>query len=71
MRDIAARDYLRKAKDVLGIDLYSTQHKENLPENKEELSLHMQLNYKQSIEIAEEEVISNVLAKNKFDQTKK
>ena len=71
MRDISARDYLRKAKDVLGIDLYSTQHKENLPENKEELSLHMQLNYKQSIEIAEEEVISNVLAKNKFDQTKK
>jgi len=71
MRDIAARDYLRKAKDVLGIDLYSTQHKENLPENKEELSLHMQLNYKQSIEIAEEEVISNVLAKNKFEQTKK
>jgi len=71
MRDISARDYLREAKDVLGIDLYSTQHKENLPENKEELSLHMQLNYKQSIEIAEEEVISNVLAKNKFDQTKK
>ena len=71
MRDISARDYLRKAKDVLGIDLYSTQHKENLPENKEELSLHMQLNYKQSIEIAEEEVISNVLAKNKFEQTKK
>ncbi len=71
MRDISARDYLRKAKDVLGIDLYSTQHKEDLPENKEELSLHMQLNYKQSIEIAEEEVISNVLAKNKFEQTKK
>tara|TARA_R100001079_G_scaffold15933_1_gene8078 strand:+ start:1321 stop:3735 length:2415 start_codon:yes stop_codon:yes gene_type:complete len=71
MRDISARDYLRKAKDILGIDLYSTQHKENLPENKEELSLHMQLNYKQSIEIAEEEVISNVLAKNKFEQTKK
>jgi len=71
MRDIAARDYLRKAKDILGLDLYSTNNKENLPENKEELSLHMQLNYKQSIEIAEEEVISNTLAKNKFDQTKK
>jgi hypothetical protein len=31
----------------------------------------MQLNYKQSIEIAEEEVISNVLAANKYDETKK
>ena len=33
MRDIAARDYLRAAKDTLGLDLYSTQNKENLPEN--------------------------------------
>jgi len=70
MRDISARDYLREAKDTLGLDLYSTQNKENLPENKEELSLHMQLDYKQSIEIAEEEVISNVLAQNKFKETK-
>jgi hypothetical protein len=31
----------------------------------------MQLNYKQSIEIAEEEVINNVLNSNKFDETKK
>tara|TARA_R110002020_G_scaffold96889_1_gene231512 strand:+ start:14781 stop:17198 length:2418 start_codon:yes stop_codon:yes gene_type:complete len=71
MRDIAARDYLRAAKDTLGLDLYSTQNKENLPENKEELSLHMQLDYKQSIEIAEEEVISSVLAQNKFKEIKK
>ena len=31
----------------------------------------MQLNYKQSIEIAEEEVINNILDFNKFDETKK
>ena len=31
----------------------------------------MQMNYKQQVEIAEEEVISNVLAKNKYNQTKK
>ena len=31
----------------------------------------MQLNYKQSIEIAEEEVISNILDYNKFDEVKK
>ena len=71
MRDIQTREYLQKAQQVLGMDLYSTENKDNLPENEEELSLHMQLDYKQSIEIAEEEAISNVLAQNKFYETKK
>ena len=44
---------------------------EKLPENEEELSVHMQLDYKQSIEIAEEEAISNVMQLNKFDLIKK
>ena len=34
-----------------------------LPENEEELDLHMQLSYKQSVEIAEEEVINNTFRK--------
>ena len=38
-----------------------------MPETKDELELHMQLKYKQSIEIAEEEAISSVLAQNKYD----
>jgi hypothetical protein len=38
-----------------------------VPESKEELELHMQLSYKQSIEIAEEEAISTVFAQNKYD----
>ena len=41
-----------------------------LPESKEEMELHMQLSYKQSIEIAEEEAISTVLATNEFDSIK-
>ncbi len=31
----------------------------------------MQMDYKQSIEVAEEEVINNVLAKNKYDLTRR
>jgi hypothetical protein len=31
----------------------------------------MQLSYKQSIEIAEEEAINNVLDKNKYEETRK
>jgi len=71
LRDIETRDYLEKAQAVLGMDLYSTENKDNLPENEDELALHMQLDYKQSVEIAEEEAISNVLAKNKYDQVNK
>ena len=42
-----------------------------LPQTKEELELHMQLSYKQSIEIAEEEAISTTLAKNRWELTKR
>ena len=41
-----------------------------LPETLEERDLHMQLSYKQAIEIAEEEAINTVLATNEFDLTK-
>ena len=45
--------------------------KEEIRESKEELDLFIQLNYKQSIEIAEEEVISNVFNYNKYEEIKK
>ena len=47
------------------------QDKENLPANREDLQLHMQLDYKQSVEVAQEEVINNTLARNKFDLVKR
>ena len=71
LRDIQARSFLQKAEAQIGMNLWTTSAPENLPENKEELSLHMQLSYKQSIEIAEEEAIANVMAQNKYIQTKK
>jgi len=70
-RDIAAKEALVNMQQEMDIDLSSTGDIAGLPESKDELDLHMQLNYKQSIEIAEEEVISNVLAANKYDETKK
>lgn len=71
MRDMMSKPLLDTIKQNLGIDIYSTLDPANLPENKEELEVHMQLNYKQSIEIAEEEVINNVLDFNKYELTKK
>ena len=51
----------------LGESILTTSNPEELPRNQEELEVHMQLNYKQSVEIAEEEALSSVLAFNKYD----
>jgi len=69
-QDMLAKPYLEKLKSI-GINEYQTSSPANLPESEEELDLHMQLSYKQAVEIAEEEVIDNQLSKNKFDNTRK
>ncbi len=71
MRDMMSKPLLDSIKQNLGVDIYSSIDPANLPQNKEELEVHMQLNYKQSVEIAEEEVINNVLDFNKYELTKK
>jgi hypothetical protein len=71
LRDMNARSFIERIQKDTGINMFKTNNPDQLPENQEELSLHMQLSYKQSIEIAEEEAISNVLANNKYHETKK
>ena len=65
--DMIAKDYIENVKAVLGIDLHQSPSIDVVPESKEELELKMQLSYKQSIEIAEEETISTIFAQNKYD----
>ena len=69
--DMISKEYLDSLQQTLGINLYQTPNIDIVPESKDELELHMQLSYKQSIEIAEEEAISSVLAQNKFDLTRR
>jgi len=69
MVDIEAREYLERAQQLLGITAFS-QDPINAPQDKEELEVHLQMDFKQSVEVAEEEVINNVLDKNKFDLTR-
>tara|TARA_R110000772_G_scaffold14348_2_gene41536 strand:- start:2484 stop:4871 length:2388 start_codon:yes stop_codon:yes gene_type:complete len=69
--DMLAKEYLENLKQTLGIDDYQSPSPGVVPETKEDLELHMQLSYKQSIEIAQEEAISTVLAKNKYDLTRR
>jgi hypothetical protein len=72
LRDMYSQDLVNKASEVTGQDFSASPlPQDELPETKEELDLHMQLTYKQSIEIAEEEAINNVLANNKWDLTRR
>ena len=69
--DMLSQEFLTNLNQTLGINLYQAPNKDIVPETKEELELHMQLSYKQSVEIAEEEAISSVLAQNKYDLTRR
>ena len=71
LRDIQAKDFIEQVNKVTGFNMYTTENPEDLPANKQELELHLHLDYKQSIEIAEEEAINNTLDKNKFDLVRK
>lgn len=68
-KDMIAKELLMEAKEQLGVDAFVNDPK-SLPETSEELQVHMQLNYKQGIEIAEEEAINYVFLKNDFLETK-
>ena len=69
--DMISKDYLLNLEQTLGIDAFQSPSKDVIPENPEDLELHMQLSYKQSIEIAQEEAISSVMAQNKYDLTRR
>ncbi len=68
-KDMAAKQMLMEAKQTLDVDGFTNSPQE-LPESSEELQVHMQLNYKQGIEIAEEEAIKYIFKKNDFLEVK-
>ena len=70
LSDMLTKDLAKTAKDVFGVNI-SENPIEELPETKEELDLHMQLTYKQNVEIAEESAISTLLEGNRFELTRK
>ncbi len=71
-QDIFARETMNKINAQLGENLFNTEiPEEQMPQTPEELELHMQLSYKQSVEIAEEEVITQVMDYNKWELTKR
>ena len=70
LKDMRAKEFDQMAKNLMNMDF--TQNKgEDVPETQEELDLHMSLNYKQSVEIAEEQAINTLLDGNKYDLTRR
>jgi len=70
IRDMQTKELNEFAKDNFGLNLFENSP-ETLPDSKEELELHMQLSYKQAVEIAEEQAIQTLLDGNRYDLTKK
>ena len=69
-KDMDTAEFNDMANNLMNMDLYEN-NKEELPENEDELALHMQLNYKQAVEIAEEQAIEVLLRGNNYDLIRK
>ena len=70
IRDMQTKEINEYARENFGINLYENDPT-SLPESKEELELHMQLSYKQSVEIAEETALNTLFDGNNYDLTKR
>ncbi len=70
IRDMQTKEMNEFVQAEFGINLFESDQ-DNLPENKEELEVHMQLSYKQAVEMAEEQAIETLLNGNNYDLTKK
>jgi hypothetical protein len=71
MLAVQEAQFIAQAEAALGSPFIDPKLKDLGLESPDEIELHLQLDYKQSIEIAQEEAINNVLDKNKYDLARK
>ena len=70
MNDMEFQEFDNFAAENFGVNTKESDQKE-LPETPEELQLHMQLTYKQAVELAEEQALNVLFEGNKYELTKK
>jgi len=70
MSDMEFREFDQFAVENFGVNTRKSEEK-NLPETSEELQLHMQLTYKQAVEIAEEQALNVLMEGNNYELIKK
>ena len=66
LRDMRAKLYKEKVFLNQNINLFEN-NPEELPDTEDELALHMQLNYKQAVEVAEEQALNVLLENSDYD----
>ena len=70
IRDMQTQQLNNFVQENLGINLFENDPTK-LPDSQEELELHMQLTYKQQVEIAEEQAINTIFDGNRYVLTKR
>jgi len=70
LKDMQLKEFNEFAEKEFGISTKESDVEE-LPATEDELALHMQLDYKQAIELAEEQAINMLLRGNQYNDTKK
>ena len=70
LEDMNTQDLIEEIDEKLGVNVRNFK-KSDLPSSSEELELHMQIGYKQAIEIAHEQAIDNVFKNNDYFELKK
>ena len=68
--DMQNKELNQYTQEAFGVSIINSDP-EKLPDGREELELHMQLNYKQAVEIAEEQAIATILEGNRYELTRK
>ena len=72
LMDMEMREFNQDVKNKFGMDMTESGMKdEDLPGSQEELGIHMQLSYKQSVELAEEQALNVLFEGNKYELIKK
>ena len=69
-RDMRLKEFNAFTKETFGFD-FSKNEEEELPGTKEELDLHMQLSYKQAVEIAQEQALNTLFTGNNYELTRR
>ena len=70
LEDMNTQDLINEIDETLGVDVRNVKQ-DDLPTSTEELELHMQIGYKQSIELAQEQAIDNIFKRNNYPEIKK
>ena len=65
--DMQTKDFVDDVNNTLGINISNTDP-DDLPASNDELELYMQIGYKQSIELAQEQAIDNVFKRNNYPE---